>query len=34
MLTDIDKNTVDFAPNFDDRLEEPRVLPADSPACS
>ncbi|BAH37526.1 MAG TPA: DNA gyrase subunit A [Gemmatimonas aurantiaca] len=31
MLTDIDKNTVDFAPNFDDRLEEPRVLPAGFP---
>src|SRR6187397_70279 len=25
MLTDIDKNTVDYAPNYDDRLEEPRV---------
>ena len=32
MLTDIDKNTVDFAPNFDDRLEEPRVLPAGFPS--
>ena len=31
MLTDIDKNTVDFAPNFDDRLEEPRVLPSGIP---
>jgi DNA gyrase subunit A len=31
MLTDIDKNTVDFAPNYDDRLEEPRVLPAGFP---
>jgi DNA gyrase subunit A len=31
MLTDIDKNTVDFAPNFDDRLEEPRVLPSGFP---
>src|ERR671915_381889 len=28
MLADIDKNTVDFAPNFDDRLLEPKVLPA------
>ncbi len=28
MLSDIDRNTVDFAPNFDDRLSEPRVLPA------
>ncbi len=31
MLTDIDKNTVDFAPNFDDRLREPRVLPSGFP---
>ena len=31
MLTDIDKNTVDFAPNFDDRLEEPTVLPSSFP---
>ena len=31
MLGDIDKNTVDFAPNFDDRLEEPSVLPAGAP---
>ena len=31
MLTDIDKETVDFAPNFDDRLEEPKVLPARFP---
>ncbi len=28
MLTDIDKSTVDFVPNFDDRLQEPTVLPA------
>jgi len=28
MLRDLEKNTVDFAPNFDDTLEEPRVLPA------
>ncbi len=28
MLTDIDRSTVDFSPNFDDRLLEPRVLPA------
>src|SRR5574342_779085 len=27
MLEDIDKNTVDFVPNFDDRLQEPTVLP-------
>src|SRR5437588_2418766 len=31
MLADIDKNTVDFAPNFDDRLQEPKVLPAGIP---
>src|SRR5919204_1044973 len=31
MLGDIDKNTVDFAPNFDDRLQEPRVLPSGIP---
>ena len=28
LLADIDRDTVDFAPNFDDRLTEPRVLPA------
>lgn len=28
MLRDLNKNTVDFAPNFDDSLEEPTVLPA------
>lgn len=31
MLTDIDKRTVDFAPNFDDRLQEPTVLPCRFP---
>ena len=31
MLTDIDKKTVDFQPNFDDRLEEPSVLPSRFP---
>ena len=31
MLTDIDKETVDFAPNYDDRLKEPSVLPARFP---
>lgn len=31
MLSDIDKNTVDFRPNFDDSLEEPTVLPARIP---
>ncbi len=32
MLSDIEKNTVDFMPNFDDRLQEPTVLPARIPA--
>lgn len=32
MITDIEKNTVDFMPNFDDRLQEPTVLPAKIPA--
>jgi DNA gyrase subunit A len=31
MLADIDKSTVDFAPNFDDRLQEPKVLPSGIP---
>ena len=31
MLVDIDKNTVDFVPNFDDSLQEPSVLPARLP---
>jgi len=31
MLTDIDKDTVDFDPNYDDRLKEPRVLPSRFP---
>ncbi len=31
MLTDIEKNTVDFAPNYDDRLKEPVVLPSRFP---
>src|SRR5215213_473976 len=31
MLADIDKNTVDFGPNFDDRLQEPTVLPSGIP---
>ena len=31
MLEDIDKNTVVFVPNFDDRLQEPTVLPARLP---
>ncbi len=32
MLTDIDKDTVDFSPNYDDRLQEPQTLPARIPA--
>ncbi|MHC1737632.1 MAG: DNA gyrase subunit A [Ignavibacteriaceae bacterium] len=28
MLRDLDKNTVNFAPNFDDTLQEPTVMPA------
>ncbi len=28
MLRDLDKNTVNFAPNFDDSLQEPTVLPS------
>lgn len=31
MLTDIDKKTVDFMPNYDDRLQEPVVLPCRFP---
>ena len=31
MLTDIDKETVDFRPNYDDRLQEPVVLPSRFP---
>jgi len=31
MLSDIDKETVDFVPNFDDRLKEPSVLPSRFP---
>jgi DNA gyrase subunit A len=31
MLVDIDKETVDFMPNFDDSLQEPTVLPARLP---
>jgi len=30
-LDDIDKNTVEFVPNYDDRLKEPTVLPARLP---
>ncbi len=28
MLRDLDKNTVDFSPNFDESLQEPQVLPS------
>ncbi len=31
MLRDIEKNTVNFTPNFDDTLQEPSVLPASIP---
>ena len=31
MLTDIEKETVDFVPNYDDRLKEPTVLPSRFP---
>ena len=32
MLADIEKNTVNFEPNYDDRLQEPSVLPTKVPA--
>ncbi len=32
MLDDIDKDTVKFAPNYDDRLKEPTVLPSRFPS--
>jgi len=31
LLEDLEKGTVDFVPNFDDRLQEPTVLPAKLP---
>ncbi len=31
MIRDIEKNTVDFQPNFDDSLQQPTVLPANFP---
>lgn len=31
MLSDIEKETVDYSPNFDDTLEEPQVLPSRFP---
>lgn len=32
MMTDIDKETVDFRPNFDESLKEPTVLPSKIPS--
>jgi DNA gyrase subunit A len=32
LLEDLNKNTVDFRPNFDDSLEEPTVLPSNLPS--
>ena len=32
MLEDIEKETVDFVPNYDESLKEPSVLPAKVPA--
>ena len=32
MLADLDKNTVDFMPNYDEKLQEPTVLPSRIPA--
>ena len=31
MLKDVEKDTVDFSPNYDDRLKEPNVLPSHFP---
>ena len=31
-MSDIEKNTVNFVPNYDDRLQEPSVLPTKLPA--
>src|SRR5499425_757788 len=31
LLADLDKETVDFVPNYDDTLREPRVMPAKAP---
>ena len=31
LITDLDKDTVDFGPNFDESLEEPLVLPSRAP---
>jgi len=34
LLADLDKDTVDFQPNFDEKEKEPVVLPARIPICS
>jgi len=34
MMTDLDKETVDFTPNYDGNTEEPTVLPRRSRTCS
>ena len=34
MLADIDKETVDFGPNYDESRQEPLVLPTKVPNCS
>lgn len=34
MVRDIEKNTVDMVPNFDNRMKEPTVCRPDSPICS
>src|SRR5258706_9443953 len=31
LMTDMDKDTVDFVPNYDERMEEPTVFPAAFP---
>jgi DNA gyrase subunit A len=33
MLEDLDKETVDFVPNYDESMTEPSVLPRKSPIC-
>ena len=34
MMADLDKETVDFVPNYDETTEEPTVLPTSSRTCS
>ena len=34
LLRDIDKNTVDYGPNYDDSMREPHVLPARLPGAA